>query len=223
MASPDYPYYFDHGLDAYSEENYFEAYTSIYHCWELFISTFVKTILLISNNGSIEEVDAYLKPIKNNSVQLEAAFHVLYAQYFHQKPPIMNGKQKQLRNRIIHGVRNPEKTDVESCINDVYQFIKLTELRLLITDDSTREKHIGSSLILYSNAQLARLRKNGTLNQEDLDSGRSLLFEEGQRILGRTFTTSSPQTTMTVLTFGEMIIERKRMKKMEDMLAAMNH
>ncbi|URZ87219.1 hypothetical protein [Floricoccus penangensis] len=39
---PEYPIFFQNGVLAYHKEEYFEAFTSIYHCYEMFRYTMVQ-------------------------------------------------------------------------------------------------------------------------------------------------------------------------------------
>lgn len=108
-AMPEYPILFDNGMFAYHDENYFEAFTSLYTSWERFIFTFVKMILCLDDNISYSDALKYTKSIKNSSVQIEGVFSVIYSQYFKEKAPSIHQNCKKLRNKIIHGIHVPEK------------------------------------------------------------------------------------------------------------------
>lgn len=210
-----YPIYFDHGLDTYSEGNYFEAFVSIYHAWEQFLFTFVKTMILVSTNQSYESVEEFTKPISKNSTQIEGAFNAIYANHFGKKAPQLNSKQKNLRNSIIHGKRNPEKADVESCAIAVYDFIKFTEIRMFT--GKTGSEFPTTLLDVYDDRRIFYLKDVGLLTDEDLESGDSYLVNDGSHILGRSPATSDAQFAMKVLTFDEFVKERQSIKKLQDL------
>lgn len=212
----DYPIYFDHGLDAYSEGNYFEAFTSIYHAWEQFLFTFVKTIILTSTNKSYEDIEDFTKPISKSSVQIEGAFNAIYASHFGKKAPQLNSKQKSLRNNIIHGKRNPEKFDVESCATAVYEFIKFTEIRLFT--GKTDNNFPATLFDIYDDQRVSYLKTMKILTDAELESGDSYLVNDGSHLLGMSPATSSLPIAMKIFTFDELVKERKKLKTIQDRL-----
>jgi hypothetical protein len=134
--APEYPLYFDHGLDALEDENYFESFTSVYHAWEQFETTAIESFFIqqFANNGvplGTNEiyplVHNLVKPLTVTSENSDKVYRALFAERFQQEAPKLSKKLVTLRNTIVHGRRNPEQKDVEHCIRDVYNSIKPVE------------------------------------------------------------------------------------------------
>lgn len=212
-ATPDYPLYFDNGIKAYLDRNYFEAFASLYHSWEQFLSVFIQTILLTELNESYENVQVLIKNIRKNSVQIEGAFNALYALKFGKLAPQMKSSYKSLRNSILHGSRNPEKKDVEKCAMAVYDFIKPIEIEMFLPG---KPSEITSLFQIYTDRRLYYLEQADIILAEDVTKGKSAIYQEGQHILGRTPTTSPGNTSREILNFNEIVIQCEAMKKIEN-------
>lgn len=219
LATPDYSLYFDHGIDALIDKNYFEAFTSVYHAWEKFILTFTKCCLLNIGISDYNELQEATKVIAKQSVQVEGAFAAAYIAFLKEQPPVLPNKLKSLRNQIIHGIRNPQKEDVEQCVITIYNFIKQAELKLLTGNNSP---YVTSYFEIYGDNRVGSLKKAGILTDDDLKSKRSVLFADGSKILGMTPSTSSTKEAKKILTFEEIIERRTGMKKLNDMMSELS-
>lgn len=231
-ATPDYPLYFDNGIDAYSDRNFFEAYTSTYHAWEQFLYTFVQASFphfVGTQIASYGEIENMLKPISKNSVQIEGAFNSTYALLFNEKAPQMSNSLKSTRNSIVHGKHNPTEDDVRKCLMAVYDFIKPIEIKLFtgyegFTDPHRAETNNAASwLEVLSAKRLEFLRSENILEQDEIDSGAAVLVSEGQHMLGMNPNTSSPDLASKTMSFGELVKSRAGIANVTKKLYQLNH
>lgn len=212
---PDYQIYFDHGIDAYFDSNYFEAFTSIYHAWEQFVSTFSEMILIVQTGKPYSEIKEFLKGTSNNSVKLEGSFNSLFISYFSVKPPKLSNAITKLRNDIIHGKRNPEKQDVEKCMMGVYDFIKPIEIRLLT---GLQPPSPTTFFEVYANSRLESLKKEGIYTDVELENGDAITVQAGQYSLGRSPSTSDMQTVLEQYDLENLLNDRKKIYKINSMM-----
>lgn len=211
LGLPDYPLFFDNGIDAYMDGNYFEAFTSIYHCWEKFINLTSQTILMMYTKKSYEDIQSFMKSMRNSSVQLEGAFTALYALHFKKIAPTIDTDLKKIRNKIVHGTRNPQAKDVEQCAKKIYAFIKPIEIEFFIRDSNP-----DSIFELFSEYRIKALQNSGLINRKELDERKIQITSEGQHILGKTPRISGGESAYQMLTFSQMIEQRKNLKIFED-------
>lgn len=202
-AVPVYGLFFQNGLYAFHKEEYFEAFTSLYHSYELFKMNFVQTVLINSNNFSYKETIDYLKPIRKNSVQIDGAFNVLYAIRNKKIAPDIPSKLKNIRNTIIHGSHYPEAKDVEKCIKDIYKFIYPIESQLI-----TRNSYPYSEFQVLGDARLEYLQIEKILNRSEFDSGLSDVMTNNANILGR-FPVPGDNSYTEPFTFDEILSSSK--------------
>lgn len=179
-AVPDYPIFFENGLFAYHKAEYFEAFTSIYHCYEMFRLSLVQSILLEEFNISYEKQMDYLKPIRKSSVQIDGAFNTLYSAHFKSIAPDLSGKFKNLRNTIIHGSHYPVKEDVKKAIKQIYEFIYPIEQKMISSN-----KYPYSIFQKLGDSRLEYLQKKNVLTQQDFQNGYSSVMTDNSNILGR--------------------------------------
>ncbi|MGI6154446.1 MAG: hypothetical protein ACOYEB_00660 [Enterococcus lemanii] len=210
---PDYQIYFDHGIDAYADSNYFEAFTSIYHSWEQFLLVFVETILIIHTGETYDKIQQYTKNLSKNSVQIEGAFEALYASFFKETPPVLPNSLRALRNKIIHGKRNPEKKDVEGCITAIYNFIKPIEIKMFMDD-----VQFSSYFEIYGAMKLKHYQEKRIITEEDKSKGLCYIVQSGQYNLGMSPRTSEFKTAVKILTFEELVQKRKRIRSLEKIM-----
>ncbi|MGL5895841.1 MAG: hypothetical protein ACRCZN_02500 [Lactococcus lactis] len=215
LGLPDYSLFFDHGIDAYNEGNYFEAFTSIYHSWERFL-IIASQVMLLYRNKSYELTKDIIKPIQNSSVKIEGGFSLIYGSFFNQPAPKLSKKTIETRNKIIHGTRNPQKEDVEKCVMDVFNFIKPIEIKFYM------ETEPYSLINLFSLYKESSLTREGIISKAELANGEAQIMNEGQHILGTTPEMAGP-TAHTMFSFEEMTERRKSMKKMEEQLATLHN
>lgn len=128
---PDYGYFMMNGLSTFNSGHYFESFSSIYYAYERFKLTFLEAILLKRNKlDTYNQVLEEIKPIKNNSVQINGAFSALYAIQFNEKAKDISKKDIEKRNRIIHGVESPQEETVKKVFIDIIDFIHTVEWNL---------------------------------------------------------------------------------------------
>lgn len=180
-AVPDYPIFFQNGLYAYHKKEYFEAFTSLYHSYEMFRLTFVQLVMMEKFNFSYKELIDYLKPISKSSVQIDGAFNTLYAAFFNEIAPDIPNKIKTLRNTVIHGSHYPVEKDVSKCAKAILSFINSIEQKLPLSDSypHTLFQKLGNLRLVY-------LQIEKILKRSDLESGASTLMTDNSNVVGRT-------------------------------------
>lgn len=204
-ALPDYPIFFNNGVRAFVEKEYFEAFTSIYHSYEMFKFTFVELVLLEKFNLNYEQLLSLLKPIRKSSVQIDGAFNTLYAAFFEEVAIDIPNNMKKLRNDIIHGTHYPNRKDILKSITDIYSFIKKIELNLpnQPTFPTTLFQKLGDKRLNY-------LETIGILKKEDFEQGLASIMTDHTNCLGQTMD-SGKENYHTVLT-TEQIIDSVELK-----------
>ncbi|MCM0724349.1 hypothetical protein NB814_01090 [Latilactobacillus curvatus] len=129
---PKYAYLYENGLKAYSEENYYECFSSLYAALENAWLVYIESNMWLNFDKSFEFLDILKESKLHRSERIQGAFIDSYIRNTKRVPPKLSNRLVQARNEIIHGMIPPNNELCEKAIEKIYSVIHEIEAYSII-------------------------------------------------------------------------------------------
>ena len=150
---------FESALCAIRDQYYLESVLSLTASLERFYEFFIRTIIKANGINQVE-YDKLFKNISRQSERQFGAFLAIYSNHFKEAPPkIINQKQTEFRNKVVHKGFFPEKEQVLKYAEEIFDIIKFYYSKLL-------DNHNEEVFDIIHEIQLKRRKNNKSLINE---------------------------------------------------------